>query len=168
MSQEFKYQGQKAHHLSIISCDQMCGQWYYMHYWFLAPCVYLCSTSLTKYEALLGGGSALPAPFNILPHSQCSPLTFAFPSFLAIFGAPFSFLFAPCSLKFFPFAPLWFPLLLAPFYNFQLLPAPCCIFFCVPCSHITNFMLPTPFIILGHAPCSLGSQRSVSLVPDYP
>ena len=37
----------------------------------------------------------------------------------------FSFLFTPCSLLIFPFAPWWVPLLLAPFYDFHLLPVPC-------------------------------------------
>ncbi len=56
-------------------------------------------------KALLGGGSMLPAPFNILPRSLCSFVFFGTRSFLPIFAAPFSSFFAPCSFLIFPLAP---------------------------------------------------------------
>ncbi len=55
-------------------------------------------------EALLGG-SMLPAPFDILRHYPCSFPFFGARSFLPVFTAPFSIIFAPCSFFIFPLAP---------------------------------------------------------------
>ena len=55
-------------------------------------------------EALLGGAT-LTAPFDIFTRSPCSLPFFGTRSFLQIFTAPFSSLFAPCSFLIFPLAP---------------------------------------------------------------
>ncbi len=75
----------------------------------------------------------------------CSLLLFNFSSCSLIISL------APCSI--FPI----FCCSLLPFPNFS-----------APCSQITFSLLPAPFLILGHAPCSLGSQGPFSLIPDYP
>ncbi len=98
----------------------------------------------------------LPAPhFSALaPLYQFSPLLIH----LYLRPAPFNlFLLLPdnfsCSL-------LHFPIFCCSLLPFSI--------FCAPCSHITCSLLPAPFVILGHAPCSLGCQGPFSLLPDYP
>ena len=106
--------------------------------------------AVTTREALLGG-SMLPAPFAILPRPPCS-LPFFWRSLL--FSNFHCFFFnSLCSL------------LLFNFFSCSLLLFPT---FCASCSQITFSLLLARFLILGHAPCSLGSHGPFSLLPDYP
>ncbi len=128
-------------------------------YFYFVPC------DMEENWGSVRGGSMLPAPFDILRRSPCSLPFFGARSFLPIFSAPFSSLFAPCSILIFPLAPWKFLLLHSSICGCYLLPFPK---FCAPCSQITFAMLLAPFLILGHAPCSLGSKGPFSLLPDYP
>ncbi len=60
---------------------------------------------ITYNEALLGGVYAPCSPALRLPRSPCSLPFFGARSYVPIFTAPFSSLFAPCSFLFFPLAP---------------------------------------------------------------
>ncbi len=116
----------------------------------------------SNYVALLGAASCSLQRFTwhslrssvfltVSPFQQISFLLFH--SFLL----PFNVLLPPddilCSLLHFTFS------------SCSLLPFA---IYCDPCSQITNFMLPDPFIILGHAPCSLLSQRGILSAPWLP
>ncbi len=117
-------------------------------------------------EALLGGVYAPCSlrhfnPFSLLPSIFRRPLLFT--------NFHYS-LFSLCSLLLFNFSSCSLIISLAPCSNLRIF---CCSVlplsnFCAPCSQITFSLLPAPFPILGNAPCSLGSQRPFSLLPDYP
>ena len=107
----------------------------------------LCSLPpSTLYPILLA-----PFPFRhslLLTNFQCSFFISLCSMFLFNFSSCSLIIFlAPCSWLLFFCSLLCFPNL------------------CAPCSKITFSLLPALFLILGHAPCSLGSQGSFSMLP---
>ncbi len=108
-------------------------------------------------EPLLGGVYAPCSlryftPFSLLPSIFLHSLLFTnfHRSFSIFLCSLLLFLFFPLLPDNFSCSMLHFPILccsLLPFPNF-----------CAPCSQITFSLLPAPFFILGHAPCSLVSQ----------
>ncbi len=121
----------------------------------------------------------LPALFDILPRSPCSLPFFGARSFLPIFTAPFSSLFAPCSFfLFFLLLHYNFSCSLLHFQFCLLLPATFPIFLCsllpdyvflANCSLPHNyyrscFLLLAPLGLKGLSPCSLITPNGGSLI----
>ncbi len=118
-------------------------------------------------EALLGG---VYAPCSLRHFTPFYLLPSIFRRALLFTNFHCSFFVSLCSLLLFNFSPCSLIISLAPcsifpIYCCSLLPFPN---FSAPCSQITFSLLPATFLILGNAPCSLGSQRPFSLLPDYP
>ena len=112
------------------------------------------------------GGFMLFAPFTIYSLAPCS-FQFSTPcSFLAIFPVLFSFFCALCSFQIFIlFLIFSFCSMLLFTCNFPLFHAPFLVFL-YSCSGIIICLLPLP--ILWLALCSFVSNRSFSLLQDYP
>ncbi len=118
-------------------------------------------------EALLGG---VHAPCSLQYFIPFSLLLSIFRCSLIFTNFHCSFFISLCSLLLFNFSSCSLIISLAPC---SIIPIFCCSLLhssnvCAPGSQITFSLLPAPFLILDHAPCSFGSQKPFSLLPDYP
>ncbi len=126
------------------------------------PIVFFWEANCLKInEALLGGVHAPCSLQHFTPFSLLPSIFLALAPFYQFSLLLFHFSLLP--------APFWFilfcSLLHFPIFCCSLLPFPN---FCAPCSEITFSLLPAPFLILCHAPCSLRSKGPFSLLPGHP